>query len=46
MDKKLKLKIEVVINKLLFQKNIINKDMYEKSSAKLDELMYKENNHK
>lgn len=42
MDEKMKLKIEVVINKLLYKKDIIEKDVYEEVDAKLDKLIFKE----
>ena len=41
-EKYLKLKIETIINKILYKKNIINKNMYEEISMKLDKLIFKE----
>ncbi len=41
-EKYLKLKIEVVVNKILYKKNIINKNIFEKTSLKLDKLMLEE----
>lgn len=41
-EKYLKLKIEVVVNKILYKKNIINKNIFEKTSLKLDKLMFEE----
>lgn len=43
MDEKMKLKIEVVINKLLYKKNIIEKDIYEGTARKLDKLIFSKN---
>lgn len=41
-DRLVKLKIEVVVNKLLFEKNIIEKSLYEETLRKLDRLMFEE----
>ena len=41
-EKYLKLKIEAVVNKILYKKNIINKNIFEKTSLKLDKLMFEE----
>ena len=41
-EKYLKLKIETIINKILYKKNIINKNMYEEISMRLDKLIFKE----
>lgn len=41
-EKYLKLKIEAVVNKILYKKNIINKNIFEKTSLKLDKLMLEE----
>lgn len=41
-EKYLKLKIKVVVNKILYKKNIINKNIFEKTSLKLDKLMFEE----
>lgn len=44
MDEKyIKLKIEAVVNKLLYSKNIIEKNLYEETSKKLDKLLFEEN---
>lgn len=42
-EKYLKLKIESVVNKILYEKNIIDKNVFEKTSAKLDKLMFEGN---
>ena len=42
-EKYLKLKIESVVNKVLYKKNVIDKNVFEKISAKLDKLMFEEN---
>lgn len=39
-DRLIKLKIETVINKLLFEKNVIEKSLYEETLKKLDRLMF------
>lgn len=39
----IKLKIEAVVNKLLYNKNIIGKNLYEETSKKLDKLLFEEN---
>ena len=41
-EKYLKLKMESVVNKLLYKKNIIDKNVFEKTSTKLDKLMFEE----
>lgn len=41
-EKYMKLKIEFVINKILYQKGIIPKDMYEKTAQKIDKLLLEE----
>lgn len=42
-EKYLKLKIESVVNKLLYKKNVIDKNIFEKTSTKLDKLMFEDN---
>ena len=42
-EKYLKLKIESVVNKILYEKNIIDKNVFEKTYTKLDKLMFEEN---
>ncbi len=37
-----KLKIESIINKILYDKNLIDKDVYEKMSLELEKLLFKE----
>ncbi len=41
-EKYMKLKIEFVINKILYQKGIIPKDMYEKTAQKIDKFLLEE----
>ena len=41
-EKYLKLKIEVVVNKILYKKNVIDKNTFDKISLKLDKLMFEE----
>ncbi len=42
-EKYLKLKIEAVVNKILYKKNVIDKNIFEKTSLKLDKLMFEKN---
>lgn len=42
-ERYIKLKIEAVVNKLLYSKNIIEKNIYEETSKKLDKLLFEEN---
>lgn len=42
-EKYLKLKIEYVVNKLLYQKNVIDKNLFQKTSKKLERLIFEEN---
>ncbi len=42
-EKYLKLKIEYIINKILYKKNIIDKNTFEKVYIKLDKLIFEEN---
>ena len=42
-ERYIKLKIEAVVNKLLYSKNIIEKNIYEETSKKLDKLLYEGN---
>ena len=41
-EKYLKLKIEYVVNKLLYQKNVIDKNLFQKTSKKLERLIFEE----
>lgn len=42
-EKYVKLQIESVVNKLLYQKNIIEKNVFEETNTKLDKLIFEEN---
>ena len=42
-EKYLKLKIEAVVNKILYKKNVIDKNIFEKTSLRLDKLMFEKN---
>lgn len=42
-ERYIKLKIEAVVNKLLYNKNIIEKNLYEETSKKIDKLLFEEN---
>lgn len=41
-DRYIILKIEIVINKILYAKNVINKETYNQVSKKLEELILEE----
>lgn len=41
-ERYIRLKIEAVVNKLLYNKNVIEKNTYEETSKKLDELLFEE----
>lgn len=43
-EKYLKLKIEESVNTILYNKNIIDKNIFEKISLELEKLMLEENN--
>ncbi len=45
-EKYLKLKTEYIINKILYNKNLIGKNMYDYASRKLDKLILVETNTK
>lgn len=45
-EKYIKLKIEYIINKTLYNKNLIKKNMYDYTSRKLDKLIFIETNTK
>ena len=42
-ERYIKLRIEAVVNKLLYNKKIIEKNLYEETSKKLDKLLFEEN---
>lgn len=42
-ERYIKLRIEAVVNKVLYNKNIIEKNIYEETSKKLDKLLFEEN---
>lgn len=42
-EKYIKLQIESIVNKLLYKKNIIEKNLYKKTSEKVDKLLFEEN---
>jgi hypothetical protein len=46
MDEIIKRKIESAINKKLYKKNIIEKQVYEEIATELDKLIFKENKKK
>lgn len=41
-ERYIKLKIEEVVNKLLYKKNVIEKNVYKETSKKLDKLLFEE----
>lgn len=45
-EKYIKLKTEYIINKILYNKNLIEKSMYDYTSGKLDKLILVETNTK
>ena len=42
-ERYIKLRIEAVVNKVLYNKNIIEKNIYEETSKKLDKVLFEEN---
>ena len=42
-DRYIKLKIEYVVNNLLYEKDVIDKNLYERVSKKIDKLLFEEN---
>lgn len=42
-ERYIKLQIESVVNKLLYKKKVIEKNLYEQTAAKLDKLLFEEN---
>lgn len=42
-ERYIKLQIEAIVNKLLYQKKVIEKNKYEEVSVKLDKLLFEEN---
>lgn len=42
-EKYIKLQIETVVNKLLFKKDIIEKDIYEETATRIDRLLFEQN---
>lgn len=41
-ERYIKLKIEAVVNKLLYKKDVIEKNIYEETSKKIDKLLFEE----
>ena len=41
-DRYVMLKIEVLINKILYQENLIDREKYDKAAIKLDKLLLEE----
>lgn len=41
-EKYMKLKIELVVNKILYRKNIIDKELFENASRKIESLIWEE----
>ena len=41
-ERVIQLKIETVVNKLLYNKNIIQKELYEETSKKIDRLLFEQ----
>lgn len=42
-DRYIKLQIESVVNKILYKKKVIEKNIYEETSKKIDKLAWEEN---
>ena len=42
-DRYIKLKIEYVVNNLLYEKDVIDKNLYEQVSKRIDKLLFEEN---
>lgn len=42
-ERYIKLQIESVVNKLLYKKNVIGKNLYEQTSKRIDKLLFEEN---
>ena len=42
-DRYIKLKIEYVVNNLLYEKDVIDKNLYEQVLKKIDKLLFEEN---
>lgn len=42
-DKYIKLQIESIVNKILYKKNVIEKNTYERMAVRLDKLLFEEN---
>lgn len=42
-EKYIKYKIETIVNKILYKKNIIDKNLYKKTLANIDKLLFEEN---
>ena len=42
-DRYIMLKIEYVVNDLLYEKDVIDKNLYEQVSKKIDKLLFEEN---
>ena len=42
-DRYIKLKIEYVVNNLLYEKDVIDKNLYEHVLKKIDKLLFEEN---
>ncbi len=43
-DRYIKLKIEYVVNNLLYEKDVIDKNLYEQVLKKIDKLLFEEKN--
>lgn len=41
-DRYIKLKIEYVVNNLLYEKDVIDKNLYEQVSKRIDKLLFEE----
>lgn len=41
-EKYMKLKIELVVNKILYRKNVIDKELFENASRKIESFIWEE----
>lgn len=45
-ERYVKLQMESIVNKILYKKSIIDNDIYQETSKKLDKLLFEENKKK
>lgn len=42
-ERYVKLQMQAIVNKLLYEKDIIERELYEQTSKKIDKLLFEEN---